>query len=222
MPTYNKNLFRSAPMRAMTALIIAIVFGFGTFDARAQSVSQSVSLEDALKTMSIGSPDAPVVMHEYSSLTCPHCAAFHTDTLPKIKKDYVDTGKVRIEFHDFPLGGLALGALMIVRCSGPERNVDFFNMLYETQGDWAQNNNPRGALIALARFYGMSADDVNACLANKALQTAIAENAQMATDVHNIQSTPTFIVEGKVIPGNMPYEDFQDILDDALAAKGVE
>ena len=214
MPTFAKTNIHLA----LTAAVLFVLGGFIAAPAHAEVAS----LEEAMQPMTVGSPDAPVVMHEYSSLTCPHCAAFHTETLPKIKKDYVDTGKVRIEFHDFPLGGLALGAQMIVRCSGPERNVDFFNMLYDTQADWSRSDNPRGALIALARFYGMSADDVNACLANQALQGAIMENAQSAADIHGIDSTPTFIIDGKVVPGNLPYEDFQDILDDALAAKGVE
>lgn len=214
MPTFAKNKFHLALMAA----IVAAFTGFTGLSAHAEMVG----LEQAMQPMTVGSPDAPVVMHEYSSLTCPHCAAFHSETLPKIKKDYVDTGKVRIEFHDFPLGGLALGAQMIVRCSGPERNVDFFNMLYETQTDWARSDNPLGALVALARFYGMSAEDVNACLANKDLHRAISENAQSASDMYGIDSTPTFIIDGKVVPGNLPYGDFQDILDEALAAKGVE
>ncbi|MDH5772781.1 MAG: DsbA family protein, partial [Rhodospirillaceae bacterium] len=80
---------------------------------------------EALSEKTIGSPDAKVVIHEYASLTCSHCANFHTNVLPEIKKNYVDTGKVRIVYHDFPLDDLALAASMLARCAG---NDKFFPM----------------------------------------------------------------------------------------------
>ena len=193
------------------------VFALAPWGAQAQMAST----QDALSEMSIGSPDAPVTLHEYSSLTCGHCASFHTESLPHIKKNYVDTGKVRVVFHDFPLGNLAFAASMIARCAGPERHFELFDRLYQSQANWAQSDNPRAALIAIARFSGLSEQDVDACLQNEDLAKGIQANAANGQDLYGINSTPTFILEGQKIEGAMPYDDFKDVLDKALAAKGV-
>lgn len=214
MSTY-ANQFRGL---ALTAFVFAALCAFAPATARAEVATT----EAAMSEMSLGSKDAPVVLNEYSSLTCPHCASFHTDTLPIIKKEYIDTGKVRIVYHDFPLDNLALAALMIVRCSGPEQNIDFFNMLYDTQPDWSRAESPRAALVALARFYGMDINDVNTCLSNEALMNTIVEQRTQASDLHGIQSTPTFILDGKKIEGSLSFDDFKDVLDKALAAKGAQ
>lgn len=184
--------------------------------------AQMASTDQAMSEMSIGSADAPVTMNEYASLTCGHCASFHKDTLPQIKKEYVDTGKVRIVFHDFPLGDLAKGAVMIARCSGPDRYVDLVDMLFQTQDNWAGSDNPLAALITLTRFYGLNGDDVNACLGNQQLMQFVQNNADNASAIHNIKSTPTFIIDGQKIEGALDFDVFQKALDDALAAKGVK
>lgn len=217
MPTYANTLRGFALFAAIVSMGGGALLGLSPAPAQAEVASTNVALSE----MSIGKADAPVVLHEYSSLTCPHCAAFHADTLPAIKKEYVDTGKVRIVFHDFPLDNLALAALMIVRCSGPERNIDFFNMLYETQADWSRATNPRGALVALARFYGMDGADVNTCLTNETMMNAIVEARTSATDLYKIESTPSFILDGNLIVGAQSFDAFKEKLDQALAAKGA-
>lgn len=216
MSTYGlkTKVFKSL---GLVSVLVAALFVAAPTPASAQMVST----KEALSEMSIGSPDAPVTLHEYSSLTCGHCANFHTETLPLIKKNYVDTGKVRIVFHDFPLEPNALAAVALARCAGPERNVDFFDMLYQTQSNWYNATNRLAALTALARFYGLSAEDVNACLNNGELIQAIQNNRDRDSDTFGIQSTPSFILEGKKIVGALTYDDFKDELDKALAAKGA-
>ena len=206
-----------ALMTAMACVFSGALFALSPATARAEVASADVAMSE----MSLGSADAPVVLHEYSSLTCPHCARFHSDTLPAIKKEYVDTGKVRIVFHDFPLDNLALAAQMIVRCSGAERNIDFFNMLFDTQPDWSRASNPRAALVALARFYGLDAVDVNTCLTDEKLMNAIIADRTNASDLYDIQSTPTFILNGKKIEGALAFGEFKTEIDKALAAKGA-
>lgn len=218
MPTYASKFRGFALMVAIAFIGGGALFTLTPADARAEAAST----EAALGELSLGSADAPVVLHEYSSLTCPHCASFHADTLPAIKKAYVDTGKVRIVFHDFPLDNLALAALVIARCSGPERNVDFFNMLYDTQADWSRASNPRAALVALARFYGLDGNDVTTCLGNQALINAIVANRDKASDLYAIQSTPSFVLEGEKIEGALGFDVFKDKIDRALAAKGAQ
>lgn len=177
------------------------------------------TVEDAMAEKSIGRSDAPVTIIEYASLTCSHCAAFHTDTLPHIKKNYIDTGKVRLVYNDFPLGSLAMAAAMVARCSGEKNFFPMIDALFTSQKTWATSSAPLEALGGIARLSGMSEDDVADCLDDKDLFDAIKNRAEQAGADLGISSTPTFFIEGTKVPGNLPYEDFQEILDKALAKK---
>jgi len=183
------------------------------------ALAANVSLEEALAEKSIGRADAPVVIHEYASLTCSHCAAFHADTLPKIKKAYIDTGKVRLVYHDFPFGNLAIAAAMVARCSGKDNFFPMIGALFSSQKSWTYSETPFDSLVGIARLVGMSEADVDACLDNQELLAKLQERVKQAGKNLGINSTPTFFVGAKKIPGNLPFEDFQDILDAALAAK---
>ena len=216
MTKYAKQLrLISAVAVLFSLLALAFVVAGPSPDARAEIVP----LEEALAEMSIGSTDAPVVMHEFASLTCPHCAAFHTETLPKIKAAYVDTGKVRIIYHDFPLGDLALAATMLARCSGEDRYFSFLNILYASQQAWSRAESPMQALIGISRMVGLSKADVEQCFEMDDLLWGITEAKNKAAATYKITSTPTFFVEGMRINGSLPYEDFVDAIEKALANK---
>ena len=157
MPTYAANISVADPnvlkskaqsLWPQSLAFIAALMAAWAVIAPISANAEVATVEQALSEMSIGSADAPVTLHEYSSLTCPHCATFHAEALPQIKKNYVDTGKVRIVFHDFPLDNLALAAVALARCAGPKRNVEFFDMLYQTQADWSRSDQPQAALTA--------------------------------------------------------------------------
>ena len=139
---------------AVTALLLAPVL------APWPAAAGIVAIEDAMSEMALGSADAPVTMIEYSSLGCPHCAAFHRDTLPRIKKEYIDTGKLRVIYRDFPLGTPALAASMIARCSGPRKFFGFIEILFRSQAQWSRSDNPLEALTRVSRFGGMTEADV--------------------------------------------------------------
>ena len=177
------------------------------------------TVEDAMAEKSIGRADAPVTIIEYASLTCSHCAAFHTDTLPLIKKNYIDTGKVRLVYNDFPLGSLAMAGAMVARCSGEKNFFPMIDALFSSQKTWASSDTPLEALGGIARLIGMSEDDVDNCLDDKNIFNAIKDRAERAGNDLGIRSTPTFFIEGTKVPGNLPYKDFQQILDKALAKK---
>ncbi len=177
------------------------------------------TLEDAVAEMVMGRDDAPVTMIEYSSLACSHCAAFHRDSLPKIKEAYIDKGKVRLIYRDFPLGGLALAAAMLARCAGSERYFGFIEVLFRSQAQWSRSDNPRRELARVARFGGISQKDFEACLVNQPLMTDIRERAADAERKFGIDSTPTFIIEGTKILGALPFEDFREIIEKALEQK---
>ncbi len=179
----------------------------------------NVPLAEAVAEMAIGRDDAPVTMIEYSSLACPHCAAFHRDVLPKIKETYIGPGKVRLVYRDFPLGGLALVAAMVARCGGRQKYFGFIEVLYRSQAQWSRSDDPRRELARVARFGGISQKDFDACLVNEPLMTDIRERAADAQQKFGIDSTPTFIIDGEKIVGARPFEDFRDAIEKALEKK---
>jgi len=187
--------------------------------AATSGFAANAPLAEAMAEKSIGSADAPVTMVEYSSLTCPHCAAFHRDALPLIKKNFIDTGKVRIVFWDFPLGNLAMAAAMVARCSGEKNYVPMIGALFQSQETWSRSDTPFDAIAGIARLSGMSVDDLENCLDDEGLLKALQAKKQYASEVLGVESTPTFFIEGAKVPGNLPYEDFEDLLNKALAKK---
>jgi protein-disulfide isomerase len=184
------------------------------------AAAQAPSVEDAMADRVMGRADAPVTIIEYASLTCPHCKSFHKDTLPLIKKTYIDTGKVRLIYRDYPLGGLALAAAMMARCADPKRYFGFIDLLFRNQEIWSKSDNPRAELARIALFGGMGEKEFNACLKNQPLMDAIRLRAEADGNIHGIDSTPTFIIEGKKLSGAYPFDQFKKIIDDALNTKG--
>ncbi|WP_035485000.1 DsbA family protein [Geminicoccus roseus] len=161
----------------------------------------------------IGSPDAPVTMVEYASLTCPHCASFHNETLPKLKEKYIDTGKVKLIYRDFPLDEAALTAAILARCAGPERGPTFLSAFFQSQDRWAVAEDPQASLRQLAKVGGLSDERIDACLADKELGDSILQMRLDAEQEHSIQSTPSFLINGKLYAGNAGIDGFTEILE---------
>lgn len=201
------------------ALTIALL---GTLLVAAPVSAANLPLEEALKERALGKADAPVTVHEYFSLSCSHCAAFHKDTFPQVKADYIDTGKVRFIFHDFPLGGLASAAAMLTRCGNPDAYDGFVSVLLKNQKKWLRSDTPLEELEGFARLAGMSPDDVMECLDNEPLFKEIESRKVGYNRDLRIKSTPTFIVGKTVVPGNLPYDDFREILDKELKKTGAK
>lgn len=164
----------------------------------------------------LGNPDAPVTIIEYSSLTCPHCADFHVHTLPKLKAAYIDTGKVRLIFRDFPLDPRALSAAMVARCVEPNRYFGFLEVLFRDQETWAVSDDPVRELKVRARLAQLSEAAFNACLANEELAKAITERAKRAHEQEGVRSTPIFFIGERTLRGAYPFEDFKSVIDAAL------
>jgi protein-disulfide isomerase len=159
----------------------------------------------------LGVPTAPVTMIEYSSLTCPHCASFHQDTLPQIKASYIDPGKVKLVYRDFPLDEPALTAAMVARCSG-ERYFAVIDLLFATQGTWARSTDTVGALKRAVAPAGMTSAEVDACVAGAELRSGILQIQAAGQSQYAVRATPTFIVGGQTIVGALPFADFDAIL----------
>lgn len=166
---------------------------------------------------SLGDPAAPVTIIEYSSLTCPHCAAFQKETLPGLKTRYIDTGKVHFVMRDFPLDQIALRAAVIAHCAGPERYPAFVDVFFQQQASWIRAADPVQALKQLARLGGLGTEQADACLADKAMEDAVLKSRLEAQQKFEVKSTPTFIVNGKSYSGEKSVEDFAAIIDPLLS-----
>jgi protein-disulfide isomerase len=164
----------------------------------------------------LGDPNAPVTVVEYASLSCDHCGEFHRETLPALKERYIDTGKVKLVFRDFPLEQNALRAAMIARCAGPERRYRFIDVFFKQQEGWSHARDPLAAIKQLAKLGGFSDQQVEACLADKALEDAILYARLDGQQKYGVRSTPTFVINDKIYSGNRSIEEFAAILDPLL------
>jgi protein-disulfide isomerase len=166
---------------------------------------------------SIGNADAKTVVNEYFSLTCSHCAAFAAETMPKIKTDLIDTGKVRWVFHDYPLDQLALMASQIARYLPIDRYEPFINALFATQDRWAfaRDANHTEELWKTAGLAGMSRATFDKAIADNDLKTWILQQQQEAQDKWKVDSTPSFVIDGTKYTGEMSYTDFRKLIPDS-------
>jgi protein-disulfide isomerase len=169
----------------------------------------------------LGKPDAPNVIFEYFSLTCPHCAAFDQQTLPQLKKDWIDTGKAKLVYRDFPLDQEALLAAVVSRCLPPERYPAFVDLLFANQLDWAAAADYKAALARYAKLAGMSQPAFDACTGDKSKSDAILAAQYDAQKRFDIESTPSFFINGKKVVGEMPYADFIKNLASNPASSGT-
>jgi protein-disulfide isomerase len=168
----------------------------------------------------VGSADAPVTVIEYASMTCPHCASFHANAMPTLKDEYIAKGKVRLVYRDFPLDGTALKAAMVARCGGEERYFAFVDVIYGQQEKWARSSDPVAALKQLVQLGGLSGPEVDACLADKTLEEAVLRNRLAGQNEHEVESTPTFIVNGQKHVGMDDPAEWRELLDPMLASAG--
>lgn len=165
----------------------------------------------------IGDPGAPVTMIEYSSLSCPHCARFHSDTFPALQERYIETGKVQMIFRDFSLNEPALQATVVAHCGGAERYVGFIDVMFKMQATWSQAPDPVTELKQIARLGGLVEEQVDACLNDQGLIDSILEGRQNGQNEHKVQSTPTFVINDEVYPGNRSIEEFAAIIEPLLS-----
>lgn len=186
-------------------------------DALAQSASD-VAKPVSLPDMAIGSADAAVTITEYASMTCPHCATFNTTVFPKLKTEYIDTGKVRYIFREFPLDIKAAAGSMLTRCIANGDSQKYFavtDMLFRSQSDWVMKNTTE-TLTRIGKQAGLSQQQVEACLKDQALLDKIAADQKYASDVLKVDSTPTFFVNGEKIKGETSFEEFQKKINPLL------
>ncbi|MGJ4971575.1 MULTISPECIES: DsbA family protein [unclassified Bradyrhizobium] len=211
--------------RAFTAALsltgLAALAGFSPLrlisDAMAQSAAD-VAKPQSLPDMAIGPADAAVTITEYASMTCPHCAAFNATVFPKLKAEYIDTGKIRYIFREFPLDIKAAAGSMLTRCIADGDAQKYFavtDMLFRSQNDWVVKNTTE-TLTRIGKQAGLSQQQVEACLKDQALLDKIAADQKYASDILKVDSTPTFFINGEKIKGEASIEEFQKKINPLL------
>ena len=198
---------------ALSLTGLAAVAGFSPLRLIAEAMAQSasdVAKPVSLPDMALGPANAQVTITEYASMTCPHCAAFNEKVFPKIKSEYIDSGKVRYVFREFPLDIKAAAGSMLARCIAKDDAGKYFavvDMLFKQQNDWVTKNTTE-TLTRIGKQAGLSQQGVEDCLKDQALLDKIAADQKYASDVLKVDSTPTFFINGEKIKGEPSFEEF--------------
>lgn len=174
----------------------------------------------------MGSPDAPVTVIEYASMTCSHCAAFATGVFPQLKSEYIDPGRVKYVFREFPLDGVARIASALARCQTGDNYFAFVDLIFYNQQEWLSGLFGSGqemtqelveeSLIDFARQAGLGREQAIACMRDTQNLAEVDENWGEAQNQYNINATPGFVINGTTHSGAMPIETFREILDPLL------
>ncbi|MEK7660902.1 MAG: DsbA family protein [Pseudomonadota bacterium] len=210
---------------ALSALTLA------TFSMVSCSKNGANSSYEIPSDIAQGSADAKVVMVEYASVTCPHCADFGKDIMPSIKTKYIDTGKIRYVFREFPTPPIEIASAghLLARCVAPNKREAVLNTLMTQQREIvtqaAGPNGAKQALLNIAASVGMSETDFDKCMQDEAKLQTLVDIRNYAIEKDNIGGTPTIFVNGKIVPqpvgrGNYVVEDVSKLIDEALAKTG--
>ena len=185
--------------------------------AAAQNLGTLAAEPVSLPDMSLGSPNAPVTIIEYSSMTCSHCAVFEQNTFPMIKSRYIDTGQVRFVFREFPIDNNAFGASMMARCIGnddPARYFGAVDSLFRQEDQLIHN--ATNTLKWVGSQSGLSDAEINNCLNDQDLYGKLVADRKIAEGMIKVDQAPTFFINGRKYVGNMPADQMDGIIRSAL------
>ena len=186
-------------------------------DGPTEVAVEALMNQPELPDLVMGKPDAKVTIVEYASMTCGHCKQFHTKVLPELKTKYVDTGKVRIVFREFPLDPRAFAASMLARCAGGEKTLPMISALFETQADWAYvKENPTPKLFEIAKQAGFTQESFDKCLTDQALLDKLTAIRTRAAETFGVSATPSFYINGKKLTEPPTIEGFDKTLEPLL------
>ncbi|NOD33026.1 MULTISPECIES: DsbA family protein [unclassified Ruegeria] len=186
-----------------------------TAEAQEAEIDTSTVIE-----MVQGAEDAPVEIIEYASFTCPHCASFHQGAYKQLKKDFIDTGKVKFTYREVYFDRYGLWASMVARCAGPEKFFGLTDVIYEKQSEWTRAGGPAeivDELRKIGRLAGIDGDQLEACLQDGTKARTLAAWYQENAERDGIQATPSFIVNGKKVD-NQSYADFKKLIEAELGS----
>lgn len=169
-----------------------------------------------LKDMVYGKADAPVTIVEYASLTCPHCADFTINTFPKIKEKYIDTGKARLIFREFPFDPRATAAFMLARCAPEDRYFPMVDVFFKQQQQWATAEDGEAALLQIAKLAGFTQESFKACLTNQQVLDDVRATMERGSKDFGVNATPTFFINGQKYAGALSVDEMSAIIDKLL------
>ena len=182
----------------------------------AQAQPATLDMDLALAPRYEGSANAPTLLAEYFSLTCGHCARFHANIYPTLKAEWIDNGRVRLEYRDFPLDGLSVYAHALARALPVTAYSNMLGILFARQREWASASQPLLELQKIFRLAGMGSDSFNRIIENRDLQRGIVDKAQTAQRRFGIRGTPSFVINDRqVLPGNLSYRELAGHLAEA-------
>jgi protein-disulfide isomerase len=198
---------------AVAAIAAGVYFGTRPSSSAAPAPTAVAQAADKGSLLSIqptdhvlGDPNAPITLIEYASLTCPHCAHFSVAVLPELKKKWIDTGKVKLIYRDFPLDQTALKAAQLAECAGKDKYFGVIDMIFETQPKWATASDPIADLSKSLRIAGMGENEVKACLANDAVANGVVADYR-GGETMGVNSTPTLFINGQEFKGARSVEE---------------
>ena len=202
---------------AFSAIAVTATTAFST-GAFAQSFSpDDLHSAPAIGDKTLGPDDANVIVVEYASATCPHCAAFHTGTFKELKSEFIDTGKIKFISREFPLDDLALAGFMVARCVPDDKYFGMLDLIYEQQKTWA-GQNAKTELLKMAKLAGLSEADFDACLKNEELAKGILAIRKDGAEKFDVKATPTFYVNGKKMEGDRDIAGFRKAIEAAASS----
>ena len=208
--TFSQNLALAA--------VAATATGAFSGSASAQSFSASdLHAAPQIGDKTLGPDDASVIVVEYASATCPHCAAFHTTVFKELKTEFIDTGKIKFISREFPLDDLALAGFMIARCVPDDKYFGMLDLIYEQQRIWA-GQNARAELLKMAKLAGLSEADFDGCLKNEELAKGILAIRKDGAEKFDVKATPTFYVNGKKLEGDRDIAGFRKAIEAAASS----
>lgn len=191
---------------------LASISSLASTSARAAGAADDVSTPHVLGDMVLGDAKAPITIIEYFSMSCGYCAKFHTDVFPKLKKAYIDTGKVRFILREFPLGPHATITSQLARCAPADNYYAMIDMFMERQSFWYTNDDPKGKIMQLAKFAGFTSEDFDKCMANDKVAKGIYAETERAAGPLKVTGTPTFFINGEKHGQYRDFEYFDKIL----------
>jgi len=184
---------------------------FASTEVRAEGLSDLME-PGPLGEHIVGDVDAPVTIIEYASMTCPHCRAFHKDVYPAIKAKYIDTGKAKLYFREFPFDPASAAAFMLAQCAGEEKYFSMVDILFEKQATWKRGK-VVDELFKIGKLAGFTQESFNACLKNQELLDNVLSIQKKAAEEYGVNATPTFFINGTKYSGNMSVEAMGEIID---------
>ena len=198
----------------MTLLSTVWIAMMGTIAAQAETDKPAVT------EMILGDVNAPIEIIEYASMTCPHCANFHSDVYPQLKENYIETGKVKFVFREVYFDKYGMWASMIARCAGPDRFFGVIDQMFEKQKTWSRAGNDLAIVTELSKIgklAGLGDDQINACLQDADNLRNLVGWYKANMEEHKISGTPSFVNDGEMV-SNRSYEELSALLDEKLGS----